>query len=196
MSSSFEFPELIVPAPAAELDAELEAEERRDAEAALIEAARAEGRAEGIAAAQQELGPAVATLGAAAQALQEERAAAADVAERAAAELALQIAEKVVGAALEVKPELVIEAVRGALRRLVEPQESVLLVSPEDAELVREALAELTAEHGAQLSVRAERRVGRGECVVRTQAGEIDTRVAGQLERATKVVAAELGGGA
>ena len=77
-----------------------------------------------------------------------------------------------------------VEVVRGALRRLVEPQESTLLVNPEDVETVRDAVEEIAAEHGAPLTVRAERRVPRGGCVLRTQAGEIDARIASQLERA------------
>lgn len=194
MSSSFEFPELVAPMPVAALAAEEVAERLRDAEAERLEAAREEGRAEGLVAGRAEIAPAVEALAAAVRALGEERTAAAELAEGAAAQLSLQIAEKVVGAALEVKPELVLDAIRGALRRLAEPQESVLLVNPEDVELVREAVAELAAEHGAALSVRAERRVGRGECMVRTQAGEIDARVATQLERAAAIVSAELGG--
>ena len=61
---------------------------------------------------------------------------------RAAAELALRLAEKVVGAALEAKPELVLEVTRGALRRLAEPREATLLVNPEDVDPVREAVDE------------------------------------------------------
>jgi flagellar assembly protein FliH len=194
MSSSFDFPELLAPPAPIEVAAEAEAERREDAEAALVQAARAEGVAEGLAAGRAEIGPAVEALAAAATGLEKERDASATRTEQAAAELALQIAEKVLGAALEVRPELVLEVVRGALRRLAEPQESVLLVNPEDVELVRAAVEELAAEHGAALTVRAERRVARGGCIVRTQAGEIDARFAAQLERAGAVVRSELGG--
>jgi flagellar assembly protein FliH len=194
MSSSFEFPELVAPRPLAEVEAAVAAERLEDAATARTEAARAEGFEQGLAAGRAEIGPAVETLGAAARALAEERDAAAARTELAATELALAIAEKVLGAALEVRPELVLEVVRGALRRLAEPQESTLLVNPDDVEAVREAVDELAAEHGAALTVRAERRVDRGGCVVRTQAGEIDARIAGQLERAGAVVRAELDG--
>lgn len=192
MSSSFEFPELVAPRPLAEVEAELAAAREEDAAAARLEQARAEGFEEGLAAGRAEVVPALAALGAAARALEEEREAAAARTELAAVELALQIAEKVLGSALEVRPELVVEVVRGALRRLAEPQESTLLVNPEDVETVREAVEELAAEHGAPLTVRAERRVDRGGCVVRTQAGEIDGRIAGQLQRAGAVVRAGL----
>lgn len=194
MSSSFEFPELTAPPPPPELEAEAEASRREEAEAARVEAARREGFEGGLAAGRAEIAPAVEALGAAARALEAEREAAASRTEEAAVELALQIAEKAVAAALEVRPELVVEVVRGALRRLAEPQESTLLVNPDDVEAVRSALEELAGEHGALLSVRAERRVEAGGCVVRTQAGEIDARIAGQLARAGEVVRTELEG--
>jgi flagellar assembly protein FliH len=193
MSSSFEFPELIAPPPPVEVAVEAEAERREDAEAERLQAAGAEGFERGLAAGRAEIVAAVEALGAAATELGREREASAAATEQAAVELALQIAEKVLGAALEARPELVLDVVRGALRRLAEPQESVLLVNPEDVDLVRAAVEELAAEHGASLSVRAERRVPSGGCLVRTQAGEIDARVATQLQRAGAVVRAELG---
>ncbi len=193
MSSSFEFPELEAPPEPAQLIAAAADERRQAEEAERLEAARAEGMAEGLAAGRAEIEPAVEALGAAARELAEESAAAAERAEAAAAELALRLAEKVVGAALEAKPELVLEVTRGALRRLAEPREATLLVNPEDVDAVREAVESLSAEHGAPLVVRAERRLPRGGCIVRTEAGEIDARIAGQLERAARVVAGGLG---
>ena len=41
--------------------------------------------------------------------------------------------------------------------------------------------------------VEAERRVGRGGCIVRTPVGDVDARVETKLERAREVVAAALG---
>ena len=81
------------------------------------------------------------------------------------------------------------EELRGALRRLTEPLPATLLVNPEDAELVRASLADLSVEHGGELSVREERRVERGGCVVQTQAGEVDAQISAQLGRVAKVVA-------
>lgn len=189
MSSSFEFPELVAPVPPGEALAAA-AEERE----AAIEAAREEGFAAGLEAGREEVRPAAAALAAAAADLQGERARAAGAAEEAAAELALQIAEKVLGVAIELRPELLLEVTRGALRRLSEPVEATLLVNPEDAKRARAALAELSAEHGAELTVREERRVERGGCLVRTRAGEVDARVGAQLERAGEIVRGALGG--
>lgn len=190
MSSSFEFPELVEAPASGAADAEAEA---LDAAQAAAEAARALAYEEGLAAGRREIEPAASALAAAAAELRGARERAAGELERASAELAIELAEKVIGAALEVRPELVLEVVRGALRRLAEPRESVLLVHPEDVTAVGEAVAKLESEHGAPLRVRAERRVPRGGCVVRSQAGEIDARIGEQLQRARAVVEAELG---
>jgi flagellar assembly protein FliH len=113
-----------------------------------------------------------------------------------AVDLSLALAEKVIGAAVSVAPELVVEAVRGALRGLVERERVTVLVSPEDLELVREAMGGVVAGLGGieHCEVQAERRVARGGAVVRTPEGDIDARVESKLERAREVVAAALGG--
>jgi flagellar assembly protein FliH len=187
MSSSFEFPELAAPRPAEE---QLEAAEaRREAE---LRQAHAAGYEEGVAAGRAEVSGAARALAAAAAQLQEVRASAAADAEPVAVELALRIAAKVLGGVLEAEPELVLEIVRGALRRLTEPLPATLLVNPDDVDLVRDSLTALNSEHGGELKVRGERRVERGGCVVRTAAGEIDAQISVQLERAAKVVAERL----
>src|SRR5581483_3171975 len=69
----------------------------------------------------------------------------------------------------------------------------LVAVNPEDAERVR-AWAAAGADRSLDaLDVRAERRVPRGGCVVRTAELEIDARVAEQLERAGEVVREALG---
>lgn len=184
MNSSFEFPELAVPRPAAERLAAAEAEHEAE-----LDAARAAGYEEGLTAGRAEVSAAARALASAAARLDEVSAAAAGEAEPVAVGLALRIAEKVLGGELEARPEVVLDVVRGALRRLTEPLPATLLVNPEDAELVRGAIADFSVEHGGELSVREERRVERGGCVVRTQAGEIDAQITAQLERVAKVVA-------
>jgi len=51
------------------------------------------------------------------------------------------------------------------------------------------SISHFSVEHGGELSVREERRIERGGCVVRTRAGEIDAQISAQLERAAKVLA-------
>jgi flagellar assembly protein FliH len=184
MNSSFEFPELAVPRPAEEQLAAIEA-----AHEAELSAARAEGYDEGLATGRAEVSAAARALATAAAGLDEASAAAAADAESVAVDLALRIARKVLAGELEARPELVLDVVRGALRRLTEPLPATLLVNPEDAELVRDSIDDFSIEHGGDLSVREDRRVERGGCVVQTAAGEIDAQITAQLERAAKVVA-------
>src|ERR1700748_3335639 len=157
MSSSFEFPELAVPRAAEE---EVEAGgAQREAE---LRAAHAAGYEEGVAAGRAEVSGAARALAAAAAELQEARASAADEDEPVAVALALLVPAKVLGGALEAEPELILDVVRGALRRLTEPLPATLLVNPDDAELVRDSIDDFSIEHGGHLSVREDRRVARG----------------------------------
>ena len=170
------------------------AEARAEAEQ-IREAARQEGYVSGRADALASLEPALAAL---TQAIADVKAGQAELAlelERRAVELGLRLASKVVGGALSVKPELVIESVTGVLRGIVERDRVTVLVNPDDLEIVREAMDGLKASLGGMdhCVVEAERRVGRGGCLVRTPVGDIDASVETKLERAGEVVAAALG---
>jgi flagellar assembly protein FliH len=171
---------------------------RREAEQ-IREAARQEGFAAGytagLASVDQRLGPATEALGAAHAALDAERANVADAVEREAVELALRIAEKALGAAVEARPEHVVDVVRGGLRRLLERERVVVLVHPEDLDLVRKGAEGLKSQLGGigELDVQAERRVARGGAIVRTAAGEVDGRLETQLERAREALLAAYG---
>jgi flagellar assembly protein FliH len=188
MNSSFEFPELAVPRPAEERLATAEAEHEAE-----LAAARADGYDEGLAAGRAEVSAAAHALARGAAELDAARAEAAAAVEPRAVDLALRIAEKVLGGELDAQPERVLDVVRGALRRLTEPLPATLLVNPEDAELVRASIATFSVEHGGELSVREERRIERGGCVVQTRAGELDAQISAQLERAAKVIVRETG---
>jgi flagellar assembly protein FliH len=157
-----------------------------------------EGFAAGVAQAQAQLeGPASAMAAAASQ-LQAMRGDAAASVEPAAVELALRIAEQALGAWLVVDRGVVVEVVRGALRRLVERDRVVILVNPDDLEVVRDHATRLVGELGGieHCEVQAERRVGRGGCVVRTPDGDVDARIETKLQRAREVIESALEDGA
>lgn len=182
---------------AADRSAIILAEARVEAEAIRRQAQREgfeAGVAEGRTVADQELLPARAALEHAAREVAKQLDARIDLLERQAAELAVQLAERVVAAAIETRPELVIDAVRGVLRGVLERDRLVLEVNPEDLALVQAGAAEIAAKLGGirELEVLAEPRVSRGGCVVRTSAGEIDGSVASQLERAREIILAAL----
>jgi flagellar assembly protein FliH len=182
--------------PASEAEAVLDvlAEARAEAEA-LRESARAEGFVAGRADAVAALEPAVAALTQAVADVHAQQIVAAEALERRAVELGLALARKITGAALEVEPEKVLEAVTGALRGIVERERVTVLVHPDDLEIIREAMDNLRASLGGieHCEVQAERRVGRGGCIVRTPVGDVDARVVTKLERAGEVVVAALG---
>jgi len=161
-------------------------------------AIRAQAHAEGFAAGREEAlaaaAPAAEALAEAARALAAEAESLAERTERAAVELALRIAEQALGAAVAADPERVVDVVRGALRRLVERERVLLLVNPDDLEIVRERVAGLVGELGGieHCEVQAERRVPRGGAVVRTEEGEVDATLATKLQRAREVLDHEL----
>ena len=161
----------------------------------VVDEARDRGHAEGFAAGRAEalaqLAPAAEALAGAIAEAQRQADVFVENAERAAVELSLALAGKIVGAAVDVQPELVLEVVAGALRRTTVRDQLVLELNPEDFELVRDAAEEVAARIGGvrRMDIVAERRVGRGGCVVRTGEGEIDARVDQQLARAAEVAA-------
>jgi len=160
----------------------------------LREGARVEGYEAGRAEALAALSPALEALQTAIVAARDERLAASDQLDINAVDLAMFIAEKVVLGAITVEPARVVAAVRGALRGIVERERVTVLVHPEDLELVRDAMDELRVTLGGieHCEVQAERRVGRGGAIVRTQDGDVDARVDTKLQRAREVIEAAL----
>jgi flagellar assembly protein FliH len=164
---------------------------------AVREQAFEEGFSAGVAHAQSQLDGPASALAAAAEQLQAMRTDAAASVEADAVDLALRIAEQAVGAAIAADPELVVEAVRGALRRLVERDRVLILVNPDDLELVRDHVARLVGELGGieHCEVQAERRVRPGGAIVRTSEGEVDATLETKLARAREVLEHELANG-
>jgi flagellar biosynthesis/type III secretory pathway protein FliH len=203
-SAEFSFEALEAPAvnaappPAPSPDVVMATVARAEAEAdALRAAAREEGLREGREEALAALMPALEALNQAAEGVQAAQIVRADRLEAHAVDLALFLAEKVLGGALAVQPERVIESVRGALRGIVERERVTVLVHPDDLEMVRDALDDMRASLGGieHCEVQAERRVSRGGAVVRTPDGDVDARVETKLQRAREVVEAALSTG-
>jgi flagellar assembly protein FliH len=165
---------------------------------ALREAAHAEGYEAGRAEARAELEPAAAALQQAIMSVQADVVERADRLEAHAVDLGLFLAEKVLGGALAVQPERVVETVRGALRGIVERERITILVSPQDLDLVRESISDVVGSLGGveHCEVQAERRVGRGGCIVRTTDGDVDARIETKLQRAREVIESALEDGA
>jgi flagellar assembly protein FliH len=146
------------------------------------------GRLEGLAQVQAEAEASLASLAAGLAGFDAVREAEADRVERRAVELAIALAERIVHGALDAEPERIHDVVAGALRRVVERDRLTIEVNPDDADRVRAWCDAQTELDGGRVDVRAERRVPRGGCVVRTAEGEIDARVTEQLDRAREVL--------
>jgi flagellar assembly protein FliH len=204
VADAYSFPQLVARGPrvgaagsAAERAAEIVARAETEAAAIAVQAeatGRQEGFAAGIAEARERVDPALAALAAAAEGVAAEHRELADELERRALELALALAEKVLAASLEVRPELLVEVVKGTLRRVAERDRLVICVNPDDLPILQSSLGEIAASFGgsAALELAGERRVARGGCVVRTVEGELDARIGEQLERAADVMRAAL----
>jgi flagellar assembly protein FliH len=176
----------------AERAAEIVAHARATAES-VAAAAEAAGREAGYAAGFEEGRARVADAEAALAAVARELGGAArahrEHVERQAADLAVALAEKIVGAALYVRPELVVDVVAAALRGLQDRGRVVVEVSPDDLELVKGAIGGIAEAEGlARVDVVPERRVDRGGCLVHTDEAELDATTAAQLARAAEIV--------
>ena len=198
---------LVAAAPAVQVRAPSEAAAdvlaRAGAEAERLRASAQDegyrdGYAAGQAAALEEARPAAAALR---QAESELRAAGHASAQRLEAEsvdFALALAEKILAAALAVRPELVLDAIRQALRGIVDRDRITVLVHPDDLRLVAESMAAMQSELGGidHWEVQAERRVQRGGAIVRHAHGDVDAQVQSKLARARDVVEAAMSGDA
>ena len=172
--------------------ARLEAEQIR---ARAREDGFAAGRAEGIEQGRAEVASAAAALQEAVRGVAEVREETAESVERDAIELALGLAGKIVVATLQIRPELVVEVVQGALRRVAGQRTISIVVNPADLETVRAALGDLQGQSAAieHWDLQPDARVATGGAVIRTAEGEVDATVQTQLERAGEIVLAELG---
>lgn len=157
-------------------------------------AGHAEGFEAGRSEARAELAPTAHAFGAALTELRALSADAADRVEKPAADLALQMAERVVAGTIACEPERLLDIVRGALRTIVERERVTVLVHPDDLDLMRDGMAEVTGSLGGieHLEVQEERRVGRGGAILRTSFGEVDARVETKLSRVRDAMEQEL----
>jgi flagellar assembly protein FliH len=182
-------------APPRDAAARLLAQAMADAER-IRESARAEGYEQGRAAGHEqgvaEIARAAGALGEAVQAVQALRVETVQTVEMDAIKLAIALSNKILMGALQARPELVVEVVQGALRRISDRRTITVLVNPADLEVVRSAVGQLTGQgSGVEVcDVQADERVELGSAIVRTGQGEVDAGVYAQLERASEVAAA------
>jgi flagellar biosynthesis/type III secretory pathway protein FliH len=146
--------------------------EQARTEASLIrEDAREQGRREGYAECVRDLARARAEY----QRLQER-------AEEDLVALAFQVASRLLGRQIEVDPGAVVGMVEQALRSARGRRTIVVAVHPEDLPAVRAARAELVETvEGVPIHFEVDEGLERGDCVIETESGRIDARLATQI---------------
>jgi flagellar assembly protein FliH len=97
-------------------------------------------------------------------------------------DLALHLARAMLRTALEVRPELLIPAVREAIEYLpVLQQPALLMLNPQDAEIVKNAIGEELDKGGWR--VVPDPAIGRGGCKIDTATNQIDAQAASRWQR-------------
>lgn len=158
--------------------------------AAVEREARERGLAEGIRSSEESYRAKIGRVDSLSSQLQEEREGFFDRVEPELVRLAVSIAEKILDQELELRPELVVDMVRSAMKRLRDREELRVSVNPRDFEQVRSARDDLiSAVDGVRkLEVIEDRRVDPGGCVIESQNGTLDARVGTQMEEIARAL--------
>lgn len=104
--------------------------------------------------------------------------------------LAFKIAEKIIGKALELDKDLIVDIVAQALQTVRQSRQITIRVNPEDAKVLkanREALADALGQ-GRMIDVAEDKKVPRGGCIIESEIGIVEAHLQTQLERLKKVL--------
>lgn len=96
-------------------------------------------------------------------------------------ELALQVAEKVVSYQVEVNSDIVFKIVQETLGEIVQTQQIIIRLNPDDLELVSQCKEII--EKLDHVNFVGDISVERGGCIVETQSHYIDNRISARLNR-------------
>jgi flagellar assembly protein FliH len=147
-----------------------------------LEEGRAAGYADGLAAGQAAAAAELEQLQAVAAAFGQAVAGADETIAGDVLDLALHLARAMLRTAFEVKPELVIPVVREAIEYLpVLQQPALLMLNPQDAEIVRNGIGEELDKGGWR--VVPDPAIGRGGCKIDTATNQIDAQAAARWQR-------------
>lgn len=154
-------------------------------------AGHAEGYADGSAEGQREAAADLAHLRAIAASFSEAVAGADETIATDVLELALRVARGMVRTAFDARPELILSVVRDAIDQLpVLSQPAVLTLHPEDAELVRNGMADELDKGGWR--IREDAHLARGGCKVETASNQIDAQAQARWQRLTHALGANV----
>jgi type III secretion system HrpE/YscL family protein len=107
-----------------------------------------------------------------------------ETAEQEIVKLALVVAERIVGKALQTDPDVALHIAAQAIESVRHQKELVLRVNPEDAQLMRNSRKKLMDILGRtkDIAVREDPEVERGGCVIETENGTVDAQLKTQLQ--------------
>jgi len=102
--------------------------------------------------------------------------------------LALAVARKVIKREVMQDPRVILDSLRGALKRAALREEVIIKVHPLDAETLRESRGSLLKEleEVNSLRIEADERLSRGDALVECPQGELDLRLERQLREIEK----------
>ena len=110
---------------------------------------------------------------------------------QAVSQSALLLAQRVVRAELRTHPEQVVEAATQAINAVLQSARQIrVLVHPDDHALVATGAAEVLQGRGARLV--AQPGIERGGCLVESDLGQVDARIAARWRQAAAVLGSEL----
>jgi flagellar assembly protein FliH len=148
------------------------------------------GWTEGHTAGRNEIQPAVEHLSRMLEDIADQRESILRDAEKIVVQLGLRVAEKIIRTEVRLQPEVVVNVVADAIRRIADKSRVVIRVNPDDADRVsnyRERLASLVGGIG-QMEIRDDPTVSQGGCLVETSVETIDARFEEQLSRLDEVL--------
>ncbi len=166
----------------------------RDEAQRLYEEARRAGLQEGREEAKQEVLPALIAFGHAGQSLIVFEEQLIDRCTPQIVRLAVEIAEKIIGRALEMEPQIVASVLERAKREVSEAKQMRIWLNPADHKILAETCPELIkvgSETGRTIEVVTSDDVSRGGCRLETEMGLVDATLPTQIEEIRRQLADE-----
>ena len=157
---------------------------------AIEQAAREEGLAQGIRAAEKSYRAKLARLDSLSASLQQERAEFFSRIEPELVRLSIAIAEKIIQRELDTQPDTVLHLLRTALTRIRDREHLRISVNPRDFDQVKQAREDLlSAVDGLRkLEIVEDRRVGPGGSLIESPSGTLDARINTQLDQISQAL--------
>ncbi len=106
--------------------------------------------------------------------------------------LAVHIAEKVLGRELALSPHAIADVVAEALTQAGQSEQLIVRVNSADLDALAHERPRLQAQCKAAIEFRADDSVARGGCMIETEVGMVDARLASQLEAIERAIKGEM----